>query len=283
MMKLVTVGGTPLVPIAPSESELQVVKKSAAKRNTCSQQAPQWAWRVPWSHPILVHAFRLATVSPLQGKPGRKADVNCQGMETNDNWVVIQPKYLFHGFFCTTRIRFSVGVKKKKRIWERREGFRGENKGSGKWGGGAGVCRRKLESLPTIAESSFSSHSHVCFEDVAISWHFAAVLGTAWAKLTPPHFSEPQASESFLLPPQSLKPSCLPPFGLPTPFLPPSSGQDSSPQIGQSQAVPIGDLLFNFHFFKRRMVRGEEGPPSIAVVVLLSYMDWGHIQQPKLP
>lgn len=191
---------------------------------------------------------RLATVSPLQRKPGREADVNCQEMGTDDNWVVIQPKYLFHGFFCATRIRFSVCVKKKRGT--EREGKASEEKTKEvEWGGGAGVCSRKFES-PTIAESSLSSYSHVCFADVAISWHFAAVLGTAWAKRTPPHFSEPQASESFLLsppPPPPPNPAACSPWVAHT-LLPPQLGTTLQSQMGPSQPGPMGGCFLIFIF-----------------------------------
>lgn len=228
---------------------------------------------VPRSHPVLVCALRLECASSIQIKPGREADVNCQRKwETNDNWFVIQPKYLFHKFIHTTGIRFSVGVKKKVELRKKGRFSEGKTRGIGEWEGGANrinsisPCWRNFKS-PRVLQNL------VFLPQPGLLWgrcHFLTFCicsGTTWAKLTPPQFSVPRSpAESFLFPPQSPKPAPTV-LGYPHPSCLLPLGQGFSPRWG-SPGLFQSETAFLFSFFKKEGGSGVKGWPSIRVVVL---------------
>lgn len=148
-------------------------------------------------------------------------------------------------------------LRKKGRFWEEK------TKGSGEWEGGANRVtfrlREDFQISQTTAESGLSSHVLVRFENVAIFWRRASALGTAWAKLTPPHFSRPHSpAASFLFASSVPRPSRLQPMGYPHPSCLPVSGQDS--QIEHPSLFQLETVLL-FLFFKKEVSSRVKVPP----------------------
>lgn len=235
---MVAVGRTPFVPISPSETKLQKIKCilpnwkyfDSTLSTLCAVESPL-VWFTNYG--LCVHL-------PLQRKPGREADVNSQRKwKTNDNWFVIQQKYLFHKFFSLLESH-SPWVWKEEEL--RKKGRFAEEKTKWSlWRGRANRITLQPAEEAQIAQPSAESGSSHTARIALRMLPFPDILCLLWrqpTELTPAYFSGSfPPGVTFLFPPQlCTKASAT--LWLAMLFLPPQS------QVWQSQPSPIWDCFF---------------------------------------
>lgn len=233
---MVAVGRTPFVPISPSESKLQKIKCilpngkyfDSTLSTLCAVESPL-VW---FTH------YGLCVHPPLQRKPGREADVNSQRKwKTNDNWFVIQQKYLFHKFFSLLESH-SLWVWKEEEL--RKKGRFAEEKTKWSlWRGRANrITLRPAEEAQIAGPSAESGSSHTA--RIALRMlPFPAILCLFWrqpTELTPAHFSGSFPPGVTFLFPSQLCIEALAALWLATLLLPPRPRSDN-PSPSQSETA----------------------------------------------
>lgn len=141
-----------------------------------------------WSHPRFGSCTRAGLcIPPLQKKPGRETDVNSQRKwKTNDNWFVIQPKYLFHKFFSLLESS-SLWVWKGEELRKKGRFAEEKTKGSGEWGAGEkskqhyiSVCWRRFRSPSLLQNLVFPHTARLALR----MWAFSDILHLFWDSLS---------------------------------------------------------------------------------------------------